>query len=182
MPPGSSINSRSAIPAAILNTNSHSFPYICSLKERIVIKISFPKNSLKIRKEGDDHFVFDELRKKWLLLTPEEWVRQHAIQFLIKEKGYSPALLNVEKQLFLNGVQKRYDAVIFNTDGSIFMIVECKAPEIKISQTTFDQIAQYNMALKAQYLLVTNGIEHYICQMDFQAQKYVFLKEIPSRH
>ena len=126
--------------------------------------------------------VFDEIRKKFVVLTPEEWVRIHVIQFLITQHNYPRSLINVEKQLKLNNTVKRYDVVIFNKDGSVFMIVECKAPQIPITQNTFDQIARYNLALEAQYLMVTNGLEHYFCQMDFENQRYVFLSEVPKRN
>lgn len=114
------------------------------------------------------------------MLTPEEWVRINTVQFLLKEKKYPKSLINVEKQLKLNNTVKRYDIVVFNTDGSIFLIVECKAPFVPINQLTFDQIARYNLALEAQYLMVTNGLEHFYCQMDFENERYVFLKEIPN--
>jgi hypothetical protein len=123
--------------------------------------------------------IFDEIRKKFILLTPEEWVRQHVIWFLLEEKKYPKSLINVEKILSVNGLRKRYDIVVFNPDGSIFVLIECKAPEFKTAQATFDQIARYNMTLKAQYLMVTNGHNHYFCQMDFENEKYEFLKELP---
>ena len=115
-----------------------------------------------------------------MVLQPEEWVRQHCIQFLIKEKGYPKSLINVEKELIVNSLKKRYDIVIFNTDGSIHLIVECKAPKIEIKQNTFDQIARYNLELNATYLMVTNGLNHYYCQMDFKNERYKFLKDIPE--
>lgn len=115
-----------------------------------------------------------------MVLQPEEWVRQHCIQYLIKEKGYPKSLINVEKELKVNTLKKRYDIVIFNTNGSIRLIVECKAPNININQTTFDQIARYNLTLDAKYLMITNGFNHYYCQMDFENKKYQFLKDIPD--
>ena len=115
------------------------------------------------------------------MLTPEEWVRQHTVQYLIQENNYPISLINVEKQVKINGMSKRYDIVVFNSDGSIFLIVECKQPDVAISQSTFDQIARYNFTLKAEYLMVTNGLNHYFCQMDFEKEKYSFLKELPSR-
>lgn len=89
-------------------------------------------------------------------------------------------MVNAEKQLTVNSLKKRYDVVVFNPDGSIFLLVECKAPEIKIDQSTFDQIARYNYQLKANYLLVTNGLEHYCCEMDHEHEKYRFLEDIPD--
>lgn len=115
-----------------------------------------------------------------MVLTPEEWVRLHVVQFLLIEHQYPKGLINVEKQLKLNNTTKRYDVVVYNKDGSVFMIVECKAPSIPITQLTFDQIARYNLALDAQYLMVTNGLEHYLCQMDFENKRYTFLKDVPN--
>ena len=123
--------------------------------------------------------IFDAIRKKFIILTPEEWVRQHVVQFLMTEKNYPKSLINVEKVLQVNGLRKRYDIVVFNSEGAIQVLVECKAPEITISQSTFDQIAQYNMTLNSNYLMVTNGLNHYFCQMDFENEKYQFLTESP---
>lgn len=124
--------------------------------------------------------IFDSIRKKFVILQPEEWVRQHCVEFLIQEKNYPKSLINVEKELKLNGLSKRYDIVVFNKDGSIHLMVECKAPSIKISQHTFDQIARYNLQLDATYLMVTNGFEHYYCSMDFENEQYQFMRDIPS--
>ena len=115
-----------------------------------------------------------------MILQPEEWVRQHCILYLINEKGFPLSLINVEKELIVNGLKKRYDIVIFNPDGSIYLIVECKAPTILINQQTFDQIAQYNSTLNANYLMITNGINHYYCEMNFENERYNFLKDIPN--
>lgn len=115
-----------------------------------------------------------------MVLQPEEWVRQNCISFLINEKNYPKSIINVEKELDLNGRKKRYDVVIFNPDGSIHVVVECKAPNVKIDQKTFDQVARYNLALGASYLMITNGINHYYCTMDYDAEQYQFLKDIPS--
>jgi len=120
------------------------------------------------------------IRKKFVILQPEEWVRQHCVQYLINEKNYPISLINVEKELKINNLKKRYDIVVFNNDGSIFIIVECKAINVPINQSTFDQIAQYNLALNASYLMVTNGLNHYYCQMDFENERYNFLKDIPK--
>lgn len=143
-------------------------------------KLNFPTYSFRFKNSENKTYIFDVIRKKFLVLTPEEWVRQHVVLYLIEELRYPKSLINVEKLVNVNGIKKRYDIVVFNTNGSIFLLVECKAPEIKISQQTFDQIAQYNFSLKAQYLMVTNGLNHYFCQMDFENEKYIFLKELPS--
>ena len=97
----------------------------------------------------------------------------------MQEKKIPKSLINVEKKIELNGLDKRYDIVVFKPNGKISLIVECKAPKIKITQTVFDQIARYNLALNADYLMLTNGLNHYYCQMDYAAQKYNFLRELP---
>ena len=115
-----------------------------------------------------------------MVLTPEEWVRQHVVHFLISEKQFPASHINVEKQLILNETKKRYDIVVFNKDGSIHLIVVCKAPNISISQDTFDQIARYNLVTKATYLMVSNGLSHYYCKMDYEEERYVFLEDLPK--
>ena len=142
--------------------------------------LNFPKFEYRFKNTENKVSLFDVIRKKFVILQPEEWVRQHCIHYLIVHKKYPKSLINIEKELTINGLKKRYDIVIFNPDGSIFLIVECKAPKITINQTTFDQIARYNLALNAEYLMVTNGINHYYCQMDIKAEKYQFLKDIPN--
>ncbi len=146
----------------------------------VVQDLNFPKFDYRFKSTENKVSIFDIIRKKFVILQPEEWVRQHCIHYLISEKRYPKSLINVEKELTINGLKKRYDIVVFNSDGSIFLIVECKAPKITINQSTFDQIARYNLKLNATYLMVTNGINHYYCQMDFGVQQYTFLKSIPD--
>ncbi len=145
-----------------------------------MLKLHFPEYTFRFKSNENKPLIFDEIRKKFLVLTPEEWVRQHVIQFLISEKNYPISHINVEKLIKLNNTSKRYDIVVFNADGSIHLIVECKAPQVKISQDTFDQIARYNLVLNATYLMVTNGLEHYYCKMDFENERYVFLENLPA--
>ena len=142
--------------------------------------LNFPNFTFRFKNSENKVSIFDEIRKKFITLTPEEWVRQHVVRFLLEEKKYPKSLINVEKTLKINGLTKRYDVVIFNNDGTINILVECKSTEIKISQDVFDQIARYNMTLNAQYLMVTNGINHYFCQMDFENEKYSFLDNLPN--
>ncbi|WP_340198511.1 type I restriction enzyme HsdR N-terminal domain-containing protein [Ascidiimonas sp. W6] len=142
--------------------------------------LNFPPYPFRFKNSENKLCIFDDLRKKFVVLQPEEWVRQHVSHYLRREKKYPASLINVEKQIKINNLVKRYDLVIFNSDGSIHLIVECKAPNIVINQKTFDQIATYNLKLKASYLMVTNGIEHFYCQLDYNNEKYVFLKDIPS--
>ena len=141
--------------------------------------LQFPDFKFRLKNSENKTAIFDIIRKKFIILTPEEWVRQHVVHFLIVEKKYPKSHINVEKQLTVNNLTKRYDVVVFNTDGSLFLLVECKAPEIKITQATFDQIARYNMTLKANYLMVTNGLNHYYCKMDFEQETYHFLDQLP---
>lgn len=143
-------------------------------------KLNFPTYSFRFKNSENKPFIFDSTRKKFVVLQPEEWVRQHCVMFLIQEKNYPISLINVEKELKVNNLRKRYDIVVYNSDGSIHLIVECKAPKIAINQSTFDQIARYNLALKANFLMVTNGMNHYFCQMDFENERYQFLKDIPD--
>ena len=146
----------------------------------VVQDLNFPKFDYRFKSTENKVSIFDIIRKKFVILQPEEWVRQHCVHYLIDHKKYPKSLINVEKELTVNGLKKRYDIVIFNPDGSIFLIVECKAHNITISQDTFDQIARYNMSLNATYLMATNGINHYYCQMAYEAKQYSFLKEIPN--
>ena len=143
-------------------------------------KLNFQLYNFRFKNNENKLSIFDEIRKKFIILTPEEWVRQHVVQFLLEEKKYPKSLINVEKVLKINGLRKRYDVVVFNSDGSIFILIECKAPEIKITQATFDQIARYNMTMNAQFLMVTNGLNHYFCQMDYENEKYTFLENLPN--
>ena len=142
--------------------------------------LNLPIYSIKLKKEGNKTLVFDPIRKKYIILSPEEWVRQNFIQFLIEEKKYPASLMAIEMGIDLLNTKKRCDIVLFNTKGLPHMIVECKAPSIKISQDTFDQIARYNMTLKTDLLVVTNGLQHYVCMFNHQNQRYHFLKEIPN--
>ena len=142
-------------------------------------KLNFPRFSFRFKNSENKLAIFDEIRKKFVILQPEEWVRQHCVHFLMEIKQYPKSLINVEKELLLNSLKKRYDILVFNPDGSIHLIVECKAPNVKITQDTFDQIARYNLALNASYLMVTNGINHYYCQIDSTNQRYNFLESLP---
>lgn len=124
--------------------------------------------------------IFCVIRKKMIVLTPEEWVRQHVVHWLLHCKNFPISLVNVEKVLLLHGIRKRYDIVVYNSDGSIMILVECKAPEVVISQAVFDQIARYNLSLNASYLMVTNGLQHFFCQIDYKLSIYHFLPDLPS--
>ncbi len=145
-----------------------------------MLQLHFPKYQFRFKNRENKHYIFDVIRKKFVVLQPEEWVRQHVVQFLMQEKEYPKSLINVEKEISVSTLKKRYDVLVFNPDGSIAVIVECKAPDIRITQETFDQIARYNLSLQASFLMVTNGLNHYFCQMDYENERYVFLKDLPG--
>jgi hypothetical protein len=141
--------------------------------------LQFPDFPIRIREAGKRTEVFDRVRQRWLILTPEEWVRQHVLHFLITEKNYPAEWLAVEKTITVNGLRKRCDIVAYKRDARPFLIVECKAPDIALSQQTFDQVARYNMSLDVQFLYMTNGIQHIYCRIDHVGKCYAFLKELP---
>ncbi len=143
-------------------------------------KLNFPNYTFRFKNSENKIAAFDEVRKKFVILTPEEWVRLNTVQFLKCEKQFPLSYINVEKKLILGKLVKRYDIVVYNSKGEIHLMVECKAPSININQETFNQIARYNMNLKATYLMVTNGLQHYFCQMDYEEERYNFLKDLPS--
>jgi hypothetical protein len=145
-----------------------------------VQSLNFPEYTFRFKNNENNVSIFDEIRKKFVILQPEEWVRQHCVRFLIEALQIPKSLINVEKELIINGLKKRYDIIVFYPDGRIYLIVECKAPKIIINQNTFDQIAQYNMALDSDYLMITNGLNHYYCKMNFKQKKYQFLEHLPQ--
>ena len=142
-------------------------------------KLNFPDYQFKIKEENKRTQIFDTVRKKYVALTPEEWVRQHIITFLITEKKFPSSLIAVEVSLNRGTKKQRGDIVIYTNDGLPRMIIECKAPEVKITQDVFFQIARYNAPLKMNYLVVTNGINHFCCKMDYENGEHVFIKDIP---
>lgn len=143
-------------------------------------KLDLPYPPQKIRQDADHVRVFDEVRKSWYVLTPEEWVRQHLIHYLNRDKGCPLSLMAVEKSLKYNEMMRRSDLVVYSEDAKPVLLAECKAPEIKISKDVFDQAARYNMTLRVPFLMVTNGFEHFCCQIDFDQSTYHFLQEIPA--
>ncbi len=143
--------------------------------------LNLPEYQFNIKKKGTDSLViFDTLRKRWVALTPEEWVRQNFVRYLIEDREFPAALMNNEISLTQNGIKRRCDTLVADRQGLPLVIVEYKAPTIEISQKTFDQIVRYNMVLRAQYLIVTNGLSHYCCKIDYENNSYAFLQEIPS--
>lgn len=143
-------------------------------------KLNLPPYNANIKSDNGRNIIFDVLRGKYVALTPEEWVRQNFVQYLINYKNYSRSLMNNEIPLRLNGTSKRCDTVVFSNTAVPKMIIEYKAPEIKITQKVFNQITRYNMVLKVDYLVVSNGLNHYCCKMDYENQGYIFLEDVPD--
>lgn len=144
------------------------------------MKLNLPEYRFKtrLRKDGKRE-IFDDFRKKFIALTPEEWVRQNFLHFLVNEKGYPAMLIAVEKGLKINRMLKRFDAVVYANNGQPVMLLEFKSPEIKLEQKVFDQIASYNLKLKVDYLMVSNGIIHFCCKINDEQSKYEFMDKIP---
>ncbi len=142
-------------------------------------KLNFPNYEFRLKKEGQKRFIFDLIRKKYIQLSSEEWVRQNCIRFLIEEKKISRFSIAVEKEIEFNGIKKRFDIVSYSSEGKINLLVECKAPNIEINQKTFDQILIYNKILKSKYLMVTNGINHYYCKINEDRNNIKFLANFP---
>ncbi|GAA4907244.1 type I restriction enzyme HsdR N-terminal domain-containing protein [Mucilaginibacter defluvii] len=142
--------------------------------------LALPPYPFKITEANGQLTLFDELRKRTIIITPEEWVRQHFVQYLINQKQYPKALMRLEGGLKLNGMSRRTDIVVFNRQGERILMVECKAPSVNIDQKVFDQIARYNMAHKVSLLVVTNGLSHYYCRVDHKAGSYQFIHDLPG--
>lgn len=145
-----------------------------------MLSLNLPSYDAKIILREGKKYIFDLLRKKYVSLTPEEWVRQNFVQYLINYKSYPKGLLANEVKITLNNTIKRCDTVLYNRDLKAKVIIEYKAPSIDITQTVFDQITRYNMVLKVDYLIVSNGISHYCCKIDYNNNTYVFLQGIPK--
>jgi hypothetical protein len=141
--------------------------------------LNLPPFGHKISEIGGKSHIFDALRRKYVRLTPEEWVRQHMIHLLLSHYQYPKALMQCEGGLTLNQTQKRTDLVVFDRMGQPFLVVECKAPHITLNQAVFDQIARYNHVHRAPYLIVTNGLLHYCCCIDHQTSGITFLDDFP---
>ncbi len=142
--------------------------------------LQLPSYPFRIKKENGVTKIFDTIRKKFVILQPEEWVRQHWIHYLIQHKNYPASLLQIEVSVNTELLKQRSDIVAYNQNGIPLLIVECKATNIKISQATFDQIARYNMKLRVPYLVVSNGLQHFCCKIDYEKETYTFIKEIPD--
>jgi hypothetical protein len=142
--------------------------------------LSLPAYDFRYIVKENKKYIFDIIRKKYVLLTPEEWVRQNFIRYLINEKGYIQSLIRVEMFFKLNRLAKRADIALFNKNGQPKVLVECKSPKVTINQVVFEQVARYNLSFKVDFLVVTNGLQHYCCKMDYEKKSYDFVNEIPS--
>jgi hypothetical protein len=143
-------------------------------------QLDLPVFQFKLKQAGARQQIFDPIRKKYVVLTPEEWVRQNFIQYLIQNKKFPASLIAVEAGLKYNQLQKRLDVLVYSKQGVPHLMIECKAPNVKISQDTFDQIARYNMIFKVKYLVVTNGLQHFCCMMDYTTNSYSYLETVPE--
>jgi len=143
-------------------------------------QLNFPHFDAQRRVLNGKHYIFDVIRKKYIILTPEEWVRQHLLHFLVNQRHCPKGLIAVERGLKFNGLLRRFDVVVYYSNRKPFLIAECKAPEVPVTQHTFDQIARYNMSLQVPFLLVTNGIRHFCCKIDYEHQSYIYLPDVPD--
>ncbi len=143
-------------------------------------QLNLPSFEYRLRDQDGKKYIFDIIRKKFIALTPEEWVRQHFIHFLINQYQYPKPLISVEDAHKVNKMAKRSDVVVYRKDGNVFMLIECKAPTVKLSQKTMDQLSAYNQHYKASWLVLTNGMKMYVCQMDYDMKKAVFFSELPQ--
>ena len=145
-----------------------------------MLSLNLPPFQAKIEIRNGKPFIFDMLRRRYVTLKPEERVRQYFVHFLTEHKGYPATLMANEVLLRLNGMNKRCDTVVYDRNLSPRMIIEYKAPDVEITQAVFDQIGRYNLVLRVDYLIVSNGIRHYCCKMDYGNRTYAFLTDIPT--
>lgn len=148
-------------------------------KERDLVALNLPECNLSMQGEGRDRVIFDAIRRKFVRLTPEEWVRQHFLRYLVDYRGYPASLVAVEMGFLYQDMPRRADIVVHGRDGKPFLMVECKSPEVKVVQATFDQVSRYNRVVRARYLAVTNGLKHYCWRIDRASGEYEFLKGLP---
>ena len=146
----------------------------------LLLPLHLPPYPFKISEHDGQLTLFDIIRKKDIVITPEEWVRQHFVQFLIRQKHYPKTLIKLEGGHKLLGIPKRTDIVVYNIKGEKTLLVECKAPSVTINQKTFDQVARYNMVQKVSLLAVTNGLKHFYCRINFESNSFEFIEELPD--
>jgi len=145
------------------------------------MNLNLPKYHFKIRtNQTGKNEIFDDFRKKYVIITPEEWVRQNFMQYLKEEKGYPAMLMSIEKGIIVNNMKKRFDAVVHNRNGKPIMLIEFKSPNVKLSQKVMEQISRYNLSLNVNYLIVSNGLSHYCCYIDKETGNTTFYNDIPN--
>lgn len=144
------------------------------------MKLNLPPFTPKVQKTDGKSTIFDIIRKKYVALTPEEWVRQHLVNYFINHRGYPKSLISVESGLHFNQLAKRTDVVVYSREGSPLLLAECKSFKVSLSDRVFEQSAIYNSSLKAPYLLISNGLVHYCCHLNYQESTYTFLGEVPA--
>ena len=147
-----------------------------------MLPLNFPEYPLQTKEESGKVLVFDPVRTSWVALLPEEWVRQHVIFFLINDKQYPKGLLSIEKGFSFQGRTNRADVVAYDRTGNPALMVECKAPDVRIEQSVFDQIARYNQVIRARYLYVTNGLQHFSFRINWDRHQYERIESIPDFH
>lgn len=145
-----------------------------------MVPLNLPEYGMRLKNDGDQQWIYDTQRKKFVLLTPEEWVRQHFLNYLIVYLHYPRSLIKVESGLKINKLGKRSDIIVYDRSTQPYMLIECKSTDVQLSQAVFDQVSSYNQAYQARYLVITNGLQHYCCQLDYQSNQYQFIKKIPG--
>ena len=145
-----------------------------------MVKLNLPPFKVELKKDEDRILIFDFLRRRYVVLTPEEWVRQHFIHYAITHLNYPKSLIKVEGGLTFNTLQKRSDIVVFNRDGQPWMIIECNAPALKLSKRTIQQASIYNHSLRAKYVVITNGMSQICCEVDWINSNTVVLESMPA--
>jgi hypothetical protein len=141
--------------------------------------LNLPQYPLEVKTSGAQELVFDKIRKKYVVLTPEEWVRQHFLNYLIYDLTYPKSLIRIESGLVVNNLGKRTDIVVYNQAIEPFLLVECKASRVHLNEKAMEQLAIYNRTMKAEFLVLTNGLKHYCCKMDYDSGSYQFQSELP---
>lgn len=144
-----------------------------------MIRLNLPDHGVKLRHDADGDRIWDPLRRKWLVLTPEEWVRQHVLNYLAQDEGCPSSLTSLEHTISLNGLSKRADIVVHDRMGKPLLLVECKAPSVRMDQKVFEQAARYNLVFRLPFLLVTNGLVHYCCRVEQSTGAVHFLPKVP---
>jgi hypothetical protein len=145
----------------------------------VMMQLNLPDYPVKTKLQGNQSFIFDQFRKKYVILTPEEWVRQHFLNYLVKDLGYPKSLVRVETGLMVNSMSRRTDIIVYNQQVKPSLLIECKAATVSLGDKTFDQLSIYNQRIKAKYLIITNGLKHYCCFMDYKTNSYQFQTHLP---